>query len=1099
MKKRFLSLFLSVVMALSVFSILPITASGEETQNTYTVAGEGDMFNEYWEPRDTDNDMELQDDGTYVKIYTNVQNGNYRLRVVKNHSWDVYFGMNNENKDLTFNVPTDGSTVKIVLTLTGESTGYVSAFVNDSVAPETTAPEVTAHYIVGTIAPDGWNQKSEANLMTLNGDTYELIITGVKADTYEFKMTTNGWWDPAYVFSGKIESGGGNEYITVLEDNSTVKFTFKEDEGFVRAYINDFEYDPDDPYKKTTTHYITGDAGLCNGVAWDCEAEINKMSFNGDIYEIEIKGVKAGVYEFKITSNEVATPAYGFYGEIKSGNRNERITIAEDNSTVKFVFKESEKILKAYVNGVEYSTKSDTYDKETPDIISKGGYYIPYEGVITYRYYFEMPESWKTFANATACCYWSDGTDNCDEVAKLNPDFDENNESGWNYSYMMRKADVPNRDNIYFIDVPWDAQRIIFNNGIDIGEKIDDGNGNETYKNYGKAYQTKYVPSEFYDPGENINYPDGTTSFDNMIFVVNQYDAIDDPSSGEIKYSGEWKYLHQDGSIDYTKGTIFEQETPLPEKALAKNIKINTNSESIYIGDKLTLKTRFFPNNADRRVTWKSSDTKVATVDSNGVVTGKSFGKANITATTTDGTNLVDTCVVTVKDKLIENLKYEVNEDKKSITITNYNGDGKIKDIVIPKTIDGYAVTDIGEWAFANKYFKTIKFNEGLKTIGAYAFYNTELSSITIPKSVTSIGEFAIGFYKDYENGDEDGSPVGIYYDTTFYAYRGSTGWNYAENQTFYDRHKEYTRSVSFKVFRMGYEKTVTNNGFKYNFYKDGTADLIEYTGKSANVTVPSKVSNHTVVGVCKKTFSDTKNRKILSITIPNTVQYIDKYSMVSCRSLKKVVIPKSVKNLECFSVGGVKYYDNDSSYDLMTNFTIYGYKGSDAEKYAKKYRINFIDMGTSISFRKNPVTIYKTGTYAINPIVKFGTGTTTYKSDNTKVATVNGKGVVTAKKAGKAKITVTNNGVKKVLTVTVKNPYLNKTPKTLKSGKNFTLKINGQVGKAKFTHSKKDIVSVKPIKGRSNQYKVTAKKKGTTTITIKTNGITLKCKVTVK
>ena len=1090
-------------MALSVFSVLPITASGEETQNTYTVAGEGDMFNEYWEPRDTDNDMELQDDGTYVKIYTNVPNGNYRLRVVENHSWDVSFGIINNNKDLTFNVPTDGSTVKVVLTLTGESTGYVSAFVNDGVAPGTTAPEVTTHYIVSTITPDGWNQKSEANLMTLNGDTYELIITGVKADTYEFKMTINGWWEPAYDFNGLINDNT-NGSIIVTRDNSTVKFTFKEDEGFVRAYINDFEYDPNDPYKKPTTHYITGDAGLCNGVAWDYEAEINKMTSNDDIYEIEIKGVKAGVYEFKITSNEVATPAYGFYGEIISGNRNERITIAEDNSTIKFVFKESEKILKAYVNGAEYSTKSDTYDKETPYTTSKGGYYIPYEGVKTYRYYFEMPESWKTFANATACCYWRDGTDSCNEVAKLNPDFDENNENGWNYSYMMRKADVPNRDNIYFIDVPWGAQRIIFNNGIDIGEKINDGNGNETYKNYGKACQTKYVPSEYYEPGENINYPEGTTSFENMIFVVNQYDFFDHPYSGGIEYGGEWKYLHQDGSIDYTKGTIFEQETPIPEKALAKNMKINTNSESIYIGDKLTLMTRLFPTNADRRVTWKSSDTKVATVDSNGVVTGKSIGKANITATTTDGTNLVDTCVVTVKDKLIENLKYKVNDDKKSITITNYNGDGKIKDIVIPKTIDGYAVTDIGEWAFAyDSSFNTVKFNEGLKTIGAYAFYGTGISSITIPKSVTSIGEFAIGFYRDSENGDEDGSPEGIYYDTTFYAYRGSAGWNYAKNQTFYDRHEGYTRSVSFKVFRMGYEKTVTNNGFKYNLYKDGTADLIEYTGKSSYVNVPSKVSNHTVISICKKTFSDNDNRKILSITIPNTVKYIDKYSMLFCDSLKKVVIPKSVKNLEYLSVGGGKENDefdpDDVVYDLMRNFTIYGYKGSDAEKYAKQYHINFIDMGTSISFRKNPVTIYKTGTYTIKPIVKYGKGTTTYKSDNTKVATVNGKGVVTAKKVGKAKITVTNNGVKKVLKVTVKNPYLNKTPKTLKSGQTFTLKINGKVGKAKFTHSKKDIVSVKPIKGKSNQYKVTAKKNGTTTITIKTNGITLKCKVTVK
>ena len=880
MKKRFLSLFLSVVMALSVFSVLPITASGEEIQNTYTVAG--------------------------------------------------------------------------------KTTGYVS----DGVATGTAASEVTTHSIVGTIAPDGWNPQGEANLMTLNGDTYEFEITGVKADTYTFKITTNGQWDPAYDFDGKIASGGSDETITVPEDNSTVKFTFKEKDGFVRAYIN----------------------------------------------------------------------------------------------------------------GVDYLSGFNTY--ETPYTTSKGGYYIPYEGTKTYRYYFEMPESWKTFANATACCYWWEGTDNCNKVCVVNPDNSEYKEGRY-FGYLMRKADVPNRDNIYFIDVPQDVHHITFNNGIDIGTVIYDDNGNKTYKNYGKVCQTE----------EETVYLNETVSYDNMIFVVNQDDATVDSYSGTKEYNGEWKYLHRDGSIDSTKGTIFEQDASIWEKPLVERMKINTNSTSVYIGDNLTLEAFIYPNDAEKRVTWKSSDTNIATVDSNGVVTGKNFGKANITATTTDGTNLVDTCVVTVKDELAENFEYKVNEDKKSITITNYKGDRNIKDLVIPETIYGYTVTDIGEKAFAFKFksLNTIKFNEGLKTIGDYAFFNTEIPSITIPKSVTYIGKYAIGYYEwwDYEDAYEGEYYIGTY-NTTFYAYRGSAGWKYASDHY-------------FTLLGMGYEKTVTNSGFKYNLYNDGTADLIEYTGNSSYVNVPSKVSNHTVVGICRWTFSDIRNRKILSITIPNTVKYIDKYSMRSCLSLKKIVIPKSVKNLEPFSVGGGEYDDFDESYKLMTNFTIYGYKGSDAEKYAKEYRINFIDMGTSISFRKNPVTIYKTGTYAIKPIVKFGKGTTTYKSDNTKVATVNGKGVVTAKKAGKAKITVTNNGVKKVLKVTVKNPYLNKTPKTLKLGKSFTLKINGQVGKAKFTHSKKDIVSVKPIKGKSNQYKVTAKKKGTTTITIKTNGITLKCKVTVK
>lgn len=47
--------------------------------------------------------------------------------------------------------------------------------------------------------------------------------------------------------------------------------------------------------------------------------------------------------------------------------------------------------------------------------------------------------------------------------------------------------------------------------------------------------------------------------------------------------------------------------------------------------------------------------------------------------------------------------------------------------------------------------------------------------------------------------------------------------------------------------------------------------------------------------------------------------------------------------------------------------------------------------------------------------------GKVTYKSSNSKIATVSSKGVVKGKKKGTAKITVTCNGVKKVFTVKVK------------------------------------------------------------------------------
>lgn len=147
----------------------------------------------------------------------------------------------------------------------------------------------------------------------------------------------------------------------------------------------------------------------------------------------------------------------------------------------------------------------------------------------------------------------------------------------------------------------------------------------------------------------------------------------------------------------------------------------------------------------------------------------------------------------------------------------------------------------------------------------------------------------------------------------------------------------------------------------------------------------------------------------------------------------------------------------------------------------------------TTVSLAKTTATVYVKGTATIKATVKNGVGNTTYKSSNTSVATVSATGKVTAKKAGTAKITVTNNKVSKVFTVNVKNPKLNVASKTIKAKKTFTLSVTGKVGTAKFTSSNKKIATV------SSRGVVKGVKKGTATITVTTNGMKLKCKVTVK
>lgn len=151
----------------------------------------------------------------------------------------------------------------------------------------------------------------------------------------------------------------------------------------------------------------------------------------------------------------------------------------------------------------------------------------------------------------------------------------------------------------------------------------------------------------------------------------------------------------------------------------------------------------------------------------------------------------------------------------------------------------------------------------------------------------------------------------------------------------------------------------------------------------------------------------------------------------------------------------------------------------------------------TTVTLAKYSANLYVKGTTTIKPTVKNGKGVTTYRSNNTRVAKVDSRGKVTALKAGTAGITVTNNKVSKVFAVEVLNPKLNKTSVSISRGKSYTLKITGKIGTAKFYTSNKKIAAVNS-KGKITVNKK-AKRGSTATITVKTNGITLKCKVKVK
>lgn len=78
-------------------------------------------------------------------------------------------------------------------------------------------------------------------------------------------------------------------------------------------------------------------------------------------------------------------------------------------------------------------------------------------------------------------------------------------------------------------------------------------------------------------------------------------------------------------------------------------------STEIVEGTEKTLVAKISPDNADNKIlTWSSSNPVVASVNDNGLVSGKKAGTTVITATATDGSGVVGKCNLTVKAKPIK-------------------------------------------------------------------------------------------------------------------------------------------------------------------------------------------------------------------------------------------------------------------------------------------------------------------------------------------------------------------------------------------------------------------------------------------------------------
>ena len=141
---------------------------------------------------------------------------------------------------------------------------------------------------------------------------------------------------------------------------------------------------------------------------------------------------------------------------------------------------------------------------------------------------------------------------------------------------------------------------------------------------------------------ENATYKGLTwSSSDESVATVDQSGKVTAVSIGNATIT---VYSADPSTTAACKVTVYQ---------LAQSINLDQTELELYVGDDpVTLVATLLPDDAsDKSVTWTSSNSSVATVDSDGKVTATAKGSATITAKTNDGSNLSAACMVMVTVK----------------------------------------------------------------------------------------------------------------------------------------------------------------------------------------------------------------------------------------------------------------------------------------------------------------------------------------------------------------------------------------------------------------------------------------------------------------
>ena len=191
-------------------------------------------------------------------------------------------------------------------------------------------------------------------------------------------------------------------------------------------------------------------------------------------------------------------------------------------------------------------------------------------------------------------------------------------------------------------------------------------------------------------------------------------------------------------------------------------ISLSKSELNLPRGDEYRLMVAFEPMYAESPLKWISSDVQVVSVDNNGKIKALREGLAVVSATTTDGTNLTASCLVTVYERVAGDLNADgaVDVDDLNIVINIMLGNDEPAAVA---DIDSNGVVDIDDlnivinimlgrhyplvmnYTVGNTSFRMVHIEGGTFTMGATVEQGSDAASIEKPAHQVTLSSFGIG------------------------------------------------------------------------------------------------------------------------------------------------------------------------------------------------------------------------------------------------------------------------------------------------------------------------------------------------------------------